>query len=79
MTKREEAFALRIAKELIQEKFTKMFGFAPALKDIIPMEASYEKFHGEWQIQSLAFCVNNIGWNFNELGQVERAEAYDRA
>ena len=56
-----------------------MFGFAPALKDIIPMEASYEKFHGEWQIQSLAFCVNNIGWNFNELGQVERAEAYDRA
>ena len=77
MTKKEERQALEVITEMIQEKFTKMFGFAPAKKDIIPLECSYTKWMDEWIVEDMGFRVKKIGWVITKYGEIERAEQYD--
>lgn len=78
MTKREEFEALKTAKKGIQEAFTIKFGFAPAAKDIIPLEVSYKKYFGVvWIVEDMSFRVKRIGWVYTKIGTLERAEQYD--
>ena len=53
----------------------KTFGFAPALKNIIPMEGGD---NGEI-VTDVAFCIaaTGKGYSWRIGGEVERAEAYD--
>ena len=72
-TKKEEKKALEDIKKDIIKSFTKIYGFAPTAKSIIPMEgASYNNIY-----TYLAFTVKGIGYSYKLGEEVERATAYD--
>lgn len=62
-------------KRAARNAMKKTFGFAPALKNIIPMEGSD---NGEI-VTAVAFCIATTGkgYSWQIGGEVERAEAYD--
>ena len=62
-------------KRAARDAMKKTFGFAPALKNIIPMEGGD---NGEI-ITSVAFCIaaTGKGYSWRIGSEVERAEAYD--
>ena len=62
-------------KRAARDAMKKTFGFAPALKNIIPMEG---EDNGEI-VTSVAFCIaaTGKGYSWQVGGEVERAEAYD--
>lgn len=62
-------------KRAARDAMKKAFGFAPALKNIIPMEGGD---NGE-TVTSVAFCIaaTGKGYSWQAGGEVERAEAYD--
>lgn len=62
-------------KRAARDAMKKTFGFAPALKNIIPMEGGD---NGEI-ITDVAFCIaaTGKGYSWRIGGEVERAEAYD--
>lgn len=62
-------------KRAARDAMKKTFGFAPALKNIIPMEGGD---NGEI-VTDVAFCIaaTGKGYSWQIGGEVERAEAYD--
>ena len=62
-------------KRAARDAMKKTFGFAPALKNIIPVEG---EDNGEI-VTSVAFCIaaTGKGYSWQVGGEVERAEAYD--
>ena len=60
-------------KKAIVKTFKVQFGFAPALKDIRPLETSGCGKHYEF----IAFHVNGIGYIYRTYGNVIRNNAYD--
>lgn len=77
MTKKEEYEALEIAKKCIQEAFIDKFGFAPAKKDIIPLEVSFIRWCEMYIVEDMDFRVKKIGWVYTKIGTIERADQYD--
>lgn len=59
-------------KKAIVSEFKKMYGFAPSLKAITPMES----FGAGNLIQWMAFCVGGIGYSYDGI-TLERDENYD--
>lgn len=59
-------------KKAIVSGFTKMYGFAPAMSKIVPMESSGEGNLLQW----MAFCVGGIGYSYDGI-TLERNESYD--
>ena len=62
-------------KRAARDAMKKTLGFAPALKNIIPIEG---EDNGEI-VTSVAFCIaaTGKGYSWQVGGEVERAEAYD--
>ena len=62
-------------KRAARDAMKKTFGFAPALKNITPMEGGD---NGKI-VTSVAFCIaaTGKGYSWQVGGEVERAEAYD--
>ena len=62
-------------KRAARDAMQKTFGFAPALKNIIPMEGGD---NGEI-VTDVAFCIaaTGKGYSWHIGGEVERAEAHD--
>ena len=56
-----------------KEAMMKTFGFAPAMKTIVPMEGSDNGMF----VTSVAFCVAGKGYSWTIGHEVERAEVYD--
>ena len=79
LTKKQEIGSINVAKSIIQNRFTEMYGFAPALKDIIPLEASYNYDHDLeiWFCDSLGFRIRGIGYGWSAKYGLARNEAYD--
>lgn len=61
----------------IIESFKNQYGFAPAKKDMMAMEASGFGTIKNWEFTWVAFCINGIGYQYEIGGEVERAEQYD--
>lgn len=64
-------------RNYIIDSFKKQYGFAPAKKDMMAMEASGYGSLKNWKFEWVAFCINGIGYQYKLGGEVERAEAYD--
>lgn len=62
-------------KRAARDAMKKTFGFAPALKNIIPMEGADNGLI----VTDVAFCIASTGKGYSwEIGgEVERAEVYD--
>lgn len=62
-------------KRAARAAMKKTFGFAPTLKNIVPMEGSD---NGEI-VTEVAFCIAATGKGYSWVigGEVERAEVYD--
>lgn len=62
-------------KRAARDAMKKTFGFAPALKNIIPMEGADDGLI----VTDVAFCIASTGKGYSwEIGgEVERAEVYD--
>lgn len=62
-------------KRAARDAMKKTFGFAPALKNIIPMEGG----DNGATVTDVAFCIaaTGKGYSWRIGGKVERAEAYD--
>ena len=56
-----------------RDAMKKTFGFAPAMKNIIPMEGGD---NGSF-VTAVAFCVAGKGYSWSIGHEVERAEVYD--
>ena len=74
---KQDRVAINATKKLAQKEFIKIYGFAPALKDMIELEGSFKSFDGMMICESLAFAVNKIGYSYSMKRGLERAEAYD--
>ena len=62
-------------KRAARDAMKKTFGFAPTLKNIIPMEGADNGLI----VTDIAFCIASTGKGYSwEIGgEVERAEVYD--
>ena len=79
MTRAQEERALNSAKEAIRDKFKEEFGFAPAKKDIIPLEASYN-YDSDLDLHycdALGFRIGGIGYSYRIGEDLEKAEWYN--
>lgn len=74
-TKKEENLCIKISLEQAQKCFIAEYGFKPALKDMHPLECSFEVFHDTWICSFVAFHVGGIGYTYTYL--LERNEVYD--
>lgn len=62
-------------KNKIVESFKKEFGFAPAKKNIIPLESADNSII----IDFMGFAVNGVGYSWNFFNGVVKNDAYDMA
>lgn len=60
-------------KRAIVESFENWYGFAPAMKNIIPLETSSYGNSYEW----MGFRVGKVGYQFDKANGVNRCECYD--
>lgn len=61
-------------KKAIARDLKTQYGFAPALKDIRPLETSG---YGKNKYECMAFHINGKGYIYNAYGIVIKAPAYD--
>ena len=82
MTKSDEKFALTNALKGAQKSFREIYGFAPSLKEMHPLECSYNYFKpefctdGVWYCENLAFHVGGFGYVYDGL-VVTKADWYN--
>lgn len=60
-------------KRFIVSEFKKAFGFAPLMKEIIVMEATYD-YH---TIRNVTFTVHGKAWEASYYHGIERCESLD--
>lgn len=81
-TKKDEQFAINNALKGAQKEFIARYGFAPALKDMHPLECSFEYFQPEfctdgiWFCPNIAFHVGGFGYTFDGF-TVQKADWYN--
>lgn len=60
-------------KIAIVKDFKRQYGFAPAMKNIIPLVSSGSGNTYNW----MAFCIGKIGYEYNVYTGVQKSESYD--
>ena len=60
-------------KRAIVKAFKDQYGFAPAMKSIIPLEGSGFENEYTW----IGFAVGGIGYEYDTLEGLTKSEAYD--
>lgn len=79
MTKAQEYEAINNTKEIIQLRLEGLYGYAPAKKQIIPLEAgySYDKELDLWYCDSLGFRIGAVEYSYRIGQPLEKNEAYN--
>ena len=72
-TKKDEKKAMDMIKKDIIKSFTKIYGFAPSAKSIVPLESAQSGVTYTF----LAFAIKGIGYTYTIGLEVEKNPVYD--
>ena len=69
--KREYKEMIDYAIERIQKEMKELYGYAPAKKEIVPLEFGADRVDGYWFITDMHFAVGNVEYALQRYGRVE--------
>lgn len=70
-SKREHKEMIDYAIERIQKEMKEMYGYAPAKKEVVPLEMGSDRIDGYWYVTDMHFAIGNVEYALQRTGKVE--------